>query len=132
MSIILHRRGTEEEWNSVDPVLATSEVGYVTSGPHSGNFKLGDGTSKWSELPYAGAVGTGYVTSDSIANETIVNADISPNAEIDVSKLSGVVSQTNGKVTTASNSDSVVRNITVSTSQPTGGSDGQVWLVYLP
>lgn len=41
------------------------------------------------------------------------------------------VSQTNGTVTTASTSSTVVRNITVSTSDPTGGSDGDVWLKYV-
>jgi hypothetical protein len=42
----------------------------------------------------------------------------------------GKVSQTNGTVTTASTSSGVVRNIYTSTSAPTGGSDGDVWLVY--
>lgn len=132
MSIILHRRGTEEEWASANPVLGMSEIGYVTSGTHSGNFKIGNGNDNWLDLPYAGAVGSGYVTSDSIANGTIVNADISDTAAIDVTKLSGVVSQTNGTVTTASTSSAVVRNISVSTSQPSGGMDGDVWLVYTP
>lgn len=45
--------------------------------------------------------------------------------------LTGFVSQTNGTVTTASTSSSVVRNITLSTSQPSGGNDGDVWLVYV-
>jgi hypothetical protein len=41
--------------------------------------------------------------------------------EIDLSDLS---------VTTATASASVVRNITLSTSSPTGGNDGDVWMVY--
>ena len=44
--------------------------------------------------------------------------------------LTGVVSQTNGTVTTASTSSGVVRNIYASTSNPTGGIDGDVWLKY--
>jgi len=44
--------------------------------------------------------------------------------------VSGVVSQTNGTVTTASTSSGVVRNIYTSTSNPSGGMDGDVWLVY--
>ena len=132
MSIILHRRGTEAEWAAVNPVLAASEIGYVTDGPSAGNFKAGNGVSHWLDLPYLGAIGANFVTSGSIANGTIVNEDISSTAAIDVSKLSGVVSKTNGKVTTAATTDSVVRNISVSTSQPSGGMDGDVWLVYLP
>ena len=44
--------------------------------------------------------------------------------------LSGKVSQTNGTVTTATPSSAVVRNITLSLSAPTGGIDGDVWMVY--
>lgn len=33
-------------------------------------------------------------------------------------------------MTTASTSSTVVRNITLSTSDPTGGADGDVWLKY--
>ena len=44
---------------------------------------------------------------------------------------SNVVSRTNGSVTTASTSATVVRNITVSTSDPSAGSDGDVWLKYV-
>jgi hypothetical protein len=37
----------------------------------------------------------------------------------------------NGSVTTASTSSGVVRNIFTSTSNPTGGIDGDVWLKYV-
>ena len=43
-----------------------------------------------------------------------------------------VVSKTNGTVTTADTSSTVVRNITLSTSTPSGGIDGDVWLQYTP
>lgn len=41
-----------------------------------------------------------------------------------------VVSRTNGTVSTASTSSTVVRNITLSTANPSGGTDGDVWLKY--
>lgn len=44
--------------------------------------------------------------------------------------LAGKVDEVDGAVTTASTSATVVRNITLSTSDPTGGSDGDVWLKY--
>ena len=47
------------------------------------------------------------------------------------SPVTSYVSQTNGTVTTASTSSGVVRNIYVSTSAPTGGNDGDVWLKYV-
>lgn len=45
----------------------------------------------------------------------------------------GAVSTTNGAVVTASTSQTVVRNITVSTSAPTSGqgSDGDIWVQYV-
>lgn len=48
---------------------------------------------------------------------------------------SGLVSQTNGVVTTAAVGSAVVRNITFATAAPgtaSGGMDGDVWLVYTP
>lgn len=43
----------------------------------------------------------------------------------------GAVSVTNGQVTTANSSLNVVRNVTASTSAPTGGNDGDVWFQYV-
>ena len=45
-------------------------------------------------------------------------------------QLNGKVDEVNGAVTTASTSSTVVRNITLSTSDPSGGTDGDVWLKY--
>ena len=45
--------------------------------------------------------------------------------------VSGVVSQTNGTVTTASTSLGVVRNIFINSATPTGGNDGDVWIQYI-
>jgi hypothetical protein len=42
----------------------------------------------------------------------------------------GAVSASSGTVTLAPTNSTVVRNITVSTSTPSGGSDGDVWLKY--
>lgn len=43
----------------------------------------------------------------------------------------GAVSVTSGQVTSAPTNSTVVRNITVSTSAPSGGNDGDVWLKYV-
>jgi hypothetical protein len=42
----------------------------------------------------------------------------------------GAVAASSGVVTLAPTNSTVVRNITVSTSTPSGGSDGDVWLKY--
>ena len=45
-------------------------------------------------------------------------------------QLDGKVDEVNGAVTTAATGSTVVRNITLSTSDPSGGADGDVWLKY--
>ena len=49
-------------------------------------------------------------------------------------QLDGKVDETNGAVTTAAATATVVRNITLSTASPgtADGADGDVWLVYTP
>jgi hypothetical protein len=46
------RRGTTTQWNA-DPVLDAGEFGYNST---TNKFKIGDGTSAWSALPYVTAV----------------------------------------------------------------------------
>lgn len=50
------------------------------------------------------------------------------------SQLDGKVDESDGSVTQATAGSAVVRNITLSTAEPTSGdgSDGDVWLVYTP
>lgn len=45
---LLQRSDTEKNWESTNPVLGEDELGFVKN---SGNFKIGDGSKKWSELP---------------------------------------------------------------------------------
>ena len=49
MTLIQPRRGTAAEWTSVNPVLATGELGYETD---TGREKRGDGANLWSALGY--------------------------------------------------------------------------------
>lgn len=72
---------------------------------------LSGGTVTTSELNYLGGVSSDIQT-----------------------QLDGKVSETNGAVTTAAATATVVRNITLSTASPgtADGSDGDVWLVYTP
>ncbi len=88
--------------------IALSQVTDVTATASEVNI-LSGGTVTTSELNYLGGVSSGIQ-----------------------SQLDGKVSETNGAVTTAAATATVVRNITLSTASPTGGSDGDVWLVYTP
>jgi hypothetical protein len=60
--IIQTRRDTAANWTSVDPILASGEMGYETD---TGKVKYGDGSTVWSGLSYfAGAVQTEFETDD--------------------------------------------------------------------
>jgi hyaluronoglucosaminidase len=48
------RRGTAAEWAFYDPTLAEGEFGLVTD---TGQFKVGDGVTKWIPLRYGGVIG---------------------------------------------------------------------------
>lgn len=69
---IQFRRGTADEWETVDPVLAVAEMGIETD---TKLFKIGDGVQTWNELEYGGLRGyagsTGYA--GSIGNMTVDN-----------------------------------------------------------
>lgn len=43
------RRGTAEQWSSVNPILESGEVGFESD---TTNLKVGDGLTRWVNLPY--------------------------------------------------------------------------------
>lgn len=52
---IILRGGTSAEWSSANPVLSVREIG-VDSSTSPAMFKIGDGVTKWSDLPWAGTL----------------------------------------------------------------------------
>lgn len=50
---VKHRYDTEANWTSKNPVLLAGELAF--SKDKNGRYKVGDGTSKWTDLPYATA-----------------------------------------------------------------------------
>jgi len=48
------RRDVAADWTSANPVLADGEMGLETD---TNKFKIGDGTTAWSSLPYGGIAG---------------------------------------------------------------------------
>ena len=50
---IKHRCDTEANWISKNPILLTGECAYTSNGNNKGRYKVGDGSSKWSDLTYA-------------------------------------------------------------------------------
>jgi len=53
------RRGTAAQWASADPVLAEGEPGVELG---TGQMKLGDGTTPWTELPWTGVADDASMT----------------------------------------------------------------------
>jgi hypothetical protein len=139
------RRGTASQWTSANPTLAIGEMGIETD---TDQFKIGDGTTAWNSLGYGGIQGptgpTGSTGSQGPTGPTgptgatgaasTVTGPTGPTGATGPTgpqgSTTGLVSQTNGTVTTAATNQTVVRNITLSTSDPTGGIDGDVWLKY--
>ena len=85
----------------------------------------------------AGTGLTGGGTSGSVtlnANYAAIGSGITIGTAQITGYGSGLVSQTNGAVTTAAVGSAVVRNISFSTATPgtANGMDGDVWIVYTP
>ena len=74
------RRGTTSEWNSADPILNEGEIGYNST---LASFKIGDGTSIWSDLDYYQAA------ADITPNEIGAIASTEKNAADGVAGLDG-------------------------------------------
>jgi len=43
------RRGTASQWSTANPILAAGEIGFEVD---TNKFKIGDGTSRWTDLVY--------------------------------------------------------------------------------
>lgn len=74
------RRGTAAQWTSVNPVLASGELGFETD---TGKVKVGNGTTAWTSLGYLGpsAGGSGITAADihaATSKATPVDADELP------------------------------------------------------
>lgn len=53
---IQQRRDTAARWSQFNPILLEGEIGYVLDNPNQ--YKIGDGTSRWNDLPLRGYDGT--------------------------------------------------------------------------
>ena len=53
------RRGSEDNWSNVNPILLKGEIGYTIS---NNRFKIGDGIRNWKDLSYVASGGAGTVT----------------------------------------------------------------------
>lgn len=111
--------------NTVADRISTAVSGLVDSAPAA--------LDTLNELAAALGDDENFATTitNSLANKSDVGHTHAQSDIVDLTNdLAAKVSTTNGVVTTASTTSTVVRNITLSTSAPSGGSNGDVWLTY--
>lgn len=71
-SIIKQRIDTTANWTSKNPILLKGEIGFEITSTAEFKQKVGDGTSKWSELPYS------YLTPNEMKTEIKSNQVVVP------------------------------------------------------
>lgn len=71
-SIIKQRIDTTANWTSKNPVLLKGQIGFEITSTAEFKQKVGDGTSKWSELPYS------YLTPNEMKTEIKSNQVVVP------------------------------------------------------
>jgi hypothetical protein len=67
------RRGTASQWSTANPTLAAGEMGIETN---TNQFKLGDGTTLWNDLPYGGIQGPPAQLSSIVSISTLTTSTI--------------------------------------------------------
>lgn len=79
-TVIQHRRDLAADWTSIDPILSSGEIGVETD---TGQFKIGDGLSLWSELKYAGGGGGNLDGGEADTNYGGISSIDGGNAELE-------------------------------------------------
>ena len=96
--ILKHRRGSTEQWVESDAIIYDGEIVVEKSDDGYTRLKVGDGTKRFSELPYMNMPGYALVTkkisielpstnwegSSSPYSQTVEIADITENSKIDI------------------------------------------------
>jgi len=67
------RNGTAAQWTAANPVLAAAEIGVETD---TLKFKIGNGTTVWTALVYAGFVADGSVTPAKLSFDPATQAEL--------------------------------------------------------
>lgn len=94
MTKILHRRGSAAQWTAANTILDASEIGYESD---TGKFKIGDGSTAWSSLPYS-------VTSTELASQVASLVDAAPSTLDTLNELAAALGDDANFSTTVTNS----------------------------
>ncbi len=74
------RRGTAAQWTAANPILAAGEVGLETD---TTLFKVGNGTTAWTSLPYgalSGNIPDGFITESKLATGAVTSTKLASGA----------------------------------------------------
>lgn len=94
------RRGTAAQWTSVNPVLASGEIGFESD---TNKFKIGNGVAVWSALSYAAPDVSSYAT-QAYVNSAISNViDAAPAALDTLNELAAALNDDSNFATTITN-----------------------------
>jgi hypothetical protein len=137
--LIILRKGTDSEWDSIDPILASGEPGYDLS---NNILKIGDGVNNWSFLPSIGGDidGSGIANyySKWVDNNTITSGiiyDDGLNIGIGTTNPYGKLSLSNGYFSNENDSLKsflIVRNETTNSDETTLFIYGSSGIMTLP
>lgn len=85
------RRGTSNEWETENPVLALAELAVEID---TNQFKIGDGITPWNQLPYGGLRGEPAIRYEHIQTtpslEWIINHNFGYNPMVQVFTVGGL------------------------------------------
>ena len=107
ISKIRFRQDTAENWESLNPVLDSGEPAYDLTNK---GFKVGDGTSKWSELNYVGITDAEYTELYNLVHTMSDNLD---SVRQEVSTNTGSISTLTNDVTTINNEITSIKQMVV-------------------
>ena len=125
----------EANWKAKDPVLLSGEVVFTSDGNDMGKHKVGNGTAKWSELPYSIAelskgdviTALGYTPPTTYAGSDKAGGSATSAKKLETArKINGAAFDGTGDITTTT--WGTARNITIgNTKKSVNGSADIAW-----
>lgn len=95
---MLQRRDTAANWTQADPILSAGEIGVETD---TLKFKIGDDSTAWTALAYAGGseIGNALVNVNSVESETGANLRLEGNLNVEIFTQGNDINSGNPDVT---------------------------------
>ena len=120
---LLHAYKSESEWNSSNPILKKGEAGYISDSntPNYGRYKIGDGVTKWNDLPWGDKKIWDEVDGIEIGGRNLIPNSKNANLKIKESSINVVINDDSctitPKVISPSSWGSVYSNISLEKNQ---------------